>query len=491
VDLAHVSSKHGMAGRVAHGAAWSAAGRVANRGIQFTASLVLARLLDPRDFGLFATVAVFTQFAQIFFELGMGASLVQLRDLREEDLSTVFWINALGGVVFAGLMAGVGPFIADFFGEPRLSALTPLVAVSFTVNLGVCHLALLQRSMRFKAIAKSEIASAVVGVAVSLGLATAGAGVVSLALGPAAQSLAMSVLVWRLVPWRPHRFIVGSSVRRIWRFTGGLLGFNVLNYWGRNADNLLIGRFVGATALGYYSRAFNLMAMQVQETGQVVGRVLLPTLASMQHDPVRVAGAYRRTVRLMNLVTVPALVGVAAVSPALVPLLWGDKWQPMVPILSVICLAGVPQSLTTSAGWIFQSQGRTGQMFRNASISSGLGIAAMAYGVQWGALGVAWAVLARSWLFLPLPLFFACRLIKLSPWRLACDSLSQVLTAAIMGAGVWLLPPASGLDRSAGSTLLLQVTLGVLLYAVSALVFQRETLREAVSILRKKGQVAA
>jgi PST family polysaccharide transporter len=345
--------------------------------------------------------------------------------------------------------------------------------------------------MRFKAIARSEVVSALVGLMVSIGLAAAGAGVASLALGPAAQSLTMSVLVWRLVAWRPRRFIVWSSVRRIWRFTGGVLGFNIVNYWGRNADNLLIGRFAGATALGYYNRAFNLMAIQVQQVSQVVGRVLLPTLASMQNDPVRVGSAYRRTVRLMNFATVPALVGVAAVSPALVPLLWGDRWLPMVPILSVICLAGVPQCLSSSAGWIYQSQGRTGQMFRNSVLSSALGIAAMAYGVHWGAIGVAWAVLVRSWLFVPLPTFFACRLIRLSPWRVAGDALLQAAVAGVMGVAVWLVPPALGLDRSAISTLAVQVVVGAVIYAGGALVLQRETVREARQILTRRGRSAA
>ena len=462
-------------------------GRLGAQLMQFAASLVLARLLSPTEFGLFADVLVFTQFSQLLFELGMGAALVQLPEVDDQDLSTVFWLNAAGGLVFAGLMVAAGPLIAAFFHEPQLRVLAPLTALTYTLNIGVCHLALLQRALRFRAIAGAELVAAFVGFVVTVVLALSGVGVTALAIGLVVQNAGVSLVVWCLVPWRPGRVVARASVVRVWRFCAGMLGTNVVNYWGRNADNLLIGRFLGAAPLGLYNRAFNLMSLPVQQVSLVVGRVMLPVLAGMQDDRARSARVYRRTLRAVNVATVPVLVGLAAVSPALVPLLWGERWAPMVPLLAVVCLAGVPQCQTLSVGWVFQAQGRTGTMFKMGSLSAGLGVLAMLPALHWGAIGVAWAVFARGWLFTMPAFFVACRLLDLSGWRVLADNVMTLALSGAMGVLVWLLPVLGHLSRTAPTTLLLQVAVGVAAYAVGCWCLQRALVEDARAMLGRHG----
>ncbi len=482
-----VRADTGSMGRaVAGGAGWSSLGRLGSQALQFLASLVLARLIAPTEFGLVASVLVFTQFALIFFELGLGAALVQLRDLRQQDLATVFWINALGGLVFAGLLALCAPLIAGFYGEPGLRGVVLVVSLTFTLNLGVCHLALLQRAMRFKQIALAELTAAATGFAVTIALAVAGLGVYALAIGPVVQSVTMTILLWSLVRWRPHHFVVRASVVRIRRFSAGMLGFNVVNYWGRNADNLLVGRFVGAEALGFYNRAFNLMTLPVQQLSQVLGRVMFPALVAMREDKARMAAAYRRTVASINAVSVPVLVGMTAVAPALVPALWGQRWTPTVPLLMVICMAGVPQAMATSVGWIYQSQNRTTTMFAVGSVSAAAGVLAMVVGLRWGALGVAVAVLLRSWLLLLPTLHFATRLIDLRARRVVADTLPTWGLCAVMFVVVWWLPPVLGAARDGVAVLLAQVGTGALVYGGGMLLFRRAFLRELRVALRPR-----
>ncbi len=376
-----------MTKTVVGGASWSAAGRLAGQGLQFLAGLALARLLLPADFGLLASVYVVTGFTVLFFDMGLGAALIHARILRQSDMDAAFWLNALGGVVFVGLLALAGPFVADFYGDPRLSYITPLAGLSFAFSLGIVHASVMTRNMQFKRLAVVETLSAVVGNGVTVVGAFAGWG--PWRSWPARR--AVGVLdgdhLDRVAVAPPgfHPARRGPPTLVLLR---GMLGFSLVNYAGRNSDNLLIGRFLGAAPLGYYNRAYNLMLLPLQQISQVVGRVMFPALANMGDDRERLQRAYRRTVTVMTAVTMPVLVGMSAVADGLVPLLWGDQWGATVPLLQILCLAGLPQCLSSTEGWLYQSQGRTKLMFLMGGISTAIGVAAIVVGLQWGALGV-------------------------------------------------------------------------------------------------------
>jgi len=463
---------------VTSGASWSAIGRLAAQLLQFLSGLVLARLLLPADFGLLASVYVITGFAVIFFDMGLSAALVHERDVRQEDLDTAFWLNAIGGVVFVGVLAAIGPLVADFYGDDRLAWLTPLAGLSFALFLGVSHSALLQKALKFKQLAVAETVAALVGNAVTVACAASRLGPVSLVVGPAVQAVVLSVFLWVVAPWRPRGFVRRESVRRLWRFSGGMLGFSVVNFAGRNSDNLLVGRVLGASALGYYSRAYNLMLLPLQQISQVVGRVMFPALTTMGDDQERLQRAYRRTVTVMTAVTMPVLVGMSAVADGLVPLLWGDRWSAAVPLLQVLCLAGLPQCLSSTEGWLYQSQGRTALMFKMGLISSAIGVAAIVVGLHWGTLGVSVGILTTAWLYQPFALHVACGLIGLKGHRVLLDILPTVVISLVMGGLVWGAPLVLGLDRDDVGVLLGQVVAGIVLYAGMIWLFRRDVVRE-------------
>ena len=477
-----------MAGRVATGASWSAVATLGGQVVQFGASLVLARLLSPSDYGTMASVYVITGFAILFFELGLSSAVVALRDPTERDLSTAFWINALGGVVFTALLAGAGPIVAKFFDNDVLRVLTPVVGLTFLFGLGSVHNALLQKQLKFRSIAAISVTSSSLGLATTIGLAASGVGVYALAVGPIVTSASASAMSWTLVPWRPTSFISRDALPRLWRFSGGQLGFNVVNYWGRNADNFMIARWVGTASLGFYNKAYSLMLLPVQQVSGVLGRVMFPALAAMEDDRERVAAGYRRALRVINVITVPVLVGMAATAPGLVPLLWGDQWLGAVSFLMVLSLAGVPQCLVTSVGWLYQSQNRTGRMFRMGLITSLLGIALMVLGL-WvdGALGVAWAVFIREWAFVGPQLHYAGSLVDLPARRVIRDGAPVVAVSAAMFGLVWFTPTVLGIDRAEALAVVVQVVVGVIVYLVGARLFVWSTVRDLLAtVLRRK-----
>ncbi len=493
-----LSGAGSMAGKVAKGAQWSAVSNLGGQGVQFLAGLVLARLLTPTAYGTMASVYVITGFAVLFFELGLGSAVIALRDPSQRDLSTAFWINALGGVAFTLLLAAAGPLVALIFGDPKLVALTPLVGLTFLFGVGGVHNSLLQRQLRFKAIAVIRIVPIAVAFAVTIAFAALGFGVYALVIGPIVSSILSSAMSWAAVPWRPTGFISRESLPRLWAFSGGQLGFNVVNYWGRNADNYLVSAYVSQAALGFYNKAYQLMLLPVTQVSQVLGRVMFPALAAMKDDHVRVARAYLRALKLINLIAVPALVGMAATAPGLVPLLWGGQWGAAVPLLMVLSIAGVPQCMAASGGWLYQSQNRTGSMFRVGAVTSAVGIALMVAGLLLGLqsslggpMGVALAVLVRMWLLTPATLHYAGRLVGLPARRIVRQGAPIIAISAVMFAVVWFTPTVLSLSRTGATATVVQVVLGAAVYGSLAFAFQRSAVTEALSMIRRRRSAAA
>lgn len=476
---------------VARGATWSAIGKFGGQFTQLFAGIVLAHLLTPADFGILASVYVITGFSVLFFELGISSALVQLKDASEQDLATGFWINAIGGVVFTVVLALLGSAVADLFGQPALRTLTPICALTFGLSFGVVHRALLARTLQYKTLSLIDLATALAGYAISIVLAFAGAGYYALALGPVVAAGLLSIFYWVAFPWRPKHFICRASLPRLWRFSGGMLGFNVVNYIGRNADNLLVGRYFGATQLGFYNRAYNLMLLPVQQVSGVLGGVMFPALSRLQDDRERVGSGYKRAVRLVNTAVMPLLLGLAATAPGIVPLIWGGQWTATVPILQVLCLAGITQCTTSSVGWIFQSQNRTGLMFRLGLISTGVGVLGIVAGFRFGVIGLSVAILISGLIILPINLVPACRLIGVHAGDVLRGNLPCVVIAATMALVIWGAPRLFGLDVRAVGVVLGQVAVGGVLYLGGTWMFQRPTFTEFAGLLRRVGGRAA
>ncbi|GAA2030224.1 lipopolysaccharide biosynthesis protein [Pseudokineococcus marinus] len=475
-----------MGRAVVRGATWATSARMLTQALQFAVGLVLARLLVPEEFGLVASVYVITGFAVMFFELGLGSALVQRASLTEKDKSTVFWVNALGGVLFAGLLALAAPLVADFYGQPELVALTPLVALAFTLSIGVVHNALLQRRLAFRAVATIEVVAAVLGHGTTLVAALLGAGAYALAYGPLVTSAAASIGSFAAVRWWPRHFISGRSLRELWRFSGGLLGFNVVNYWGRNADSLLVGRVLGAAPLGLYNRAYNLMLLPITQVTAALGRVMFSALSAMQGDHARMRSAYLRSLRVINTVTVPMLVGLAAVSDGLVPLLWGPNWTATIPVLQVLCIAGLPQCISTSVGWLYQATGRTTVMFLMGVVGTVVGVVAIVVGLQWGVVGVAVAVLVRYWLMLPVGVHVAGRAVGLRARTVLAQAAPVFFMSLVMGGVVRWGPDLLALERTSPLVVVGQVLVGGALYVALLALFARPSLSEVLAVARRK-----
>jgi lipopolysaccharide exporter len=387
---------------------------VAQQLLRIAGLAVLARLLAPGDYGLVAMIAVFTGFAAVLVDLGLTAALVSRTTVSQAQLSSAFWLNVGMGGLLALVMVALAPAVAALYGEPRLLVLMPVLALAFPLAaLSAVQIALCQRAMNFRRLALVEATATTVALAVAISAAAGGLGVWSLVLQSLTEAAGGSLGLWLASSWRPSVGFDRAAVEGLMSFGANLVGFNVVNYWIRNADNFLVGRFAGAGALGLYSRAYTLMLLPLAQVTWVSGRVMFPALSRIRDDHKRVKRAYLDATSLIGFVTFPLMTTLFVAAESFILTLLGPQWEGAVPIFRVLALAGLLQSVTATAGWLYQSQRRTDLMFRWGLANGAVTILAFAIGIHWGALGVATAYLLKTLVFAPLAFVIPGRLIGL------------------------------------------------------------------------------
>jgi PST family polysaccharide transporter len=463
------------------GVAWSGGTRAVRVVLQLATSVVLARLLTPEEFGLIAMITVLTNFVGVFSEFGLAAALIQRSDLREGHRSSTFWLTLAVGVLLGAGVYAAAPWISAFYDEDRLVPLTHFIAVSFLVaSLRVVQAALLNREMRFRAIGSIEIAATLVGGGVGIAMALAGYGVWSLVAQLLAIGVAEAVGFWVASGWRPRLQFDTAAVRELMPYSLNFMGFSVVNYWVRNADNLLIGRFVGSVGLGIYDRAYRTMLLPLTHGSGLMSRVMFPALSRIQTDRGAVKRLYVRAIRSISLVTFPLMIGLLVAADVFVATLFGPKWAEVVPVLRVLCLVGLLQSVSSTTGWLYQSQGKTDVLLRWGLFSGAVTVVAFGIGVHWGFMGVAVAYVIRTVLLTPLSFAIPGRFVGLRLGEVTSALAGTLACASAMGAAIALARTALPTGFPVQASLALQIVGGIACYAAIVIAVRLEAYRDTL-----------
>jgi PST family polysaccharide transporter len=274
------------------------------------------------------------------------------------------------------------------------------------------------------------------------------------------------------------------------RFSGPLATFSAVNYWARNSDNLLIGRFVGAVGLAFYARAYQLMTVTSQQPSTILGRVLFPALSSMGDDLARIARAWRRALGVIAAVAFPLSLGLAACAPTALDALFGRRWTAAGDTVRYLALVGCMQCLVTTIGWIFQSRGATRKMARVGLVSNAVCIASFFAGVHWGIAGVAAAYAAANAATFYYELHAATTLLDVSVGSLLRPLATTFTAAAAMGGIVFAVDHFTRTSVSAVPTLALDVAAGAIVYALLLAILRPAAvadIRQTLATLRARG----
>lgn len=445
-----------------------AGGEIAQRATGLVLGIVLARVLTPADFGLFAMSLFFVEFLGVFGQCGLIEALIQNEGATDRDWSSAYWVGiGLGALV--GIVAWVvGPLAGSFYHDDRVVAVVRVAGWgALIVSLGATQSAWLEKEMRFRVIALVEWAGTVSGGIVGLAMALTGWGVWSL-VARVMVGGAIKALLLHLVgcPWRPTLSVQTSTLKWAARFGLWLQAHRIVNYLSRRLDDAIIGRYLGPLEVGYYARAYDLMLYAAYDSPGVAGRVMFPALSTIVGDLTRFRASYLRAVSAVATVTFPAMLGLLAVAPEAILVVFGPQWLPAVPLVRVLSVVGLIQSVLTSTGWIYKARGRTDTMLLWGVVMMIVFCSSFLVGVRWGAVGVATAYCLATILLIPLTLAIPFRLIHLPMLDLA-RSLGGVFGGAILMAMAVTIVRWSLLVWEFGPLLVLagSLTTGIISYA--------------------------
>ncbi|WP_028050852.1 lipopolysaccharide biosynthesis protein [Cellulomonas sp. URHD0024] len=379
-----------LAGAAARGTAVTVGVQIGRIVLQFGSVIVLARLLTPSAFGLVAMVTAIIGVAELIRDFGLSLASIQAKDVSRAERGNLFWANTGLGTACALLALALTPLIVRIYDEPTLARLVPPLAAVFVLSgMTTQYRADLARNLRFTAVAFADLVGPASGILAAIGLAVAGAGywaLVAQQLVAAAVTLAFTVLCGR---WAPGWYRRSVSIARFFRFGGGVLGAQLLNYLTRNVDNIAIGARWGPQELGLYSRAYMLVMVPINQINAPLTNVAVPVLSRVHEDRSALTAGLKRAQLVACYVTAPALVVAAALAQPLILVVLGKQWTEVAPMFAILALGGLFRSISQIAYWAYLATAHTAALFRLQLWTQPVMVVLIVGGVPWGGVGVA------------------------------------------------------------------------------------------------------
>lgn len=387
--------------------------------IGIASAAVLARLLDPADFGLIAMVTAVTALFDRVRTFGLGAATVQRSEINQDQVSTLFWLNTFLGLAMTIACAALAPAIAWFYEEPELVPIAIWLAASFVVTgVAVQHTAILRRQMRYRALALTELLSEFVGATAGIiaALPPFELGYWSLVVLNLTALVTRSITTMAVSRWIPswramflHKSRKHEGVGHMITFGSQVSMSAVIQQFIQRLDRILIGKFMGADSLGYYTRSYFLLIIPVQRLHASLRSVVVPALSRIQDDPGRYRYFYRQATQLVAVLGVPSAVFAYASARPIVLTMLGPKWEDSIVLLQALSPAALIALLAPITMWIFFSLGR-GRRLVNWVVFESIFIAiGFAIGLKWGALGVALSLSIVRFVLWPASIMYCIR----------------------------------------------------------------------------------
>lgn len=428
-----------FAGRTAvSGVRWSLSAVLARQGFQMVCAIVLARILGPESYGIISAAMVYTTFAALFLDQGLSSALIQRPELGRRAAGATATVNLLFAVLVGGATVLLAPWAGSFFHASGVTALLlPLAAAIPLKGLAITPRAMLSRDLLLRPVARADIIAAAAGATAGITAALLGAGYFALAY----QVLTTDALTAALLlaasrgPW-PNLHL--REVGPLLAFSLSVFFTDFLAYFSRNVDNILVGRFLGVVPLSLYSMAYRIMVVPVQLVGQTVNRVMFPAFSRAAGDAALVAAHLSTASRVVAMLATPPMAYVACASPELVHVVLGDAWAPAAPIVTVLAIGGIRETLFYITPALMKGLGKGQLIVRYEILAALVQVGGIIVGLQFGLLGVAMGLVGFGFLLVPVLLSIQSRLSGLRI-RTLLGTLLPAVHASLWGSAAYLL----------------------------------------------------
>ncbi|MCK4662720.1 MAG: lipopolysaccharide biosynthesis protein [Bacteroidales bacterium] len=468
----------------AKGFIWSAVDRFSVQGLQFLMGLVLARLLLPSDYGLVGMLAIFLAISQTFVDSGFSSALIQKKDRTETDYSTTFLFNIGVGLFFYLILFFTAPLIANFYNSPELTSLTKVIGINvFITSLAVVQRAKLTIKLDFKTQAKASFTSVFIGGCVGITMAYKGYGVWALVVQSLLQNGLNTLFLWLLSKWMPKAVFSKSSFKELFSFGSKLLGAGLLDTIYRNIYLIIIGKIFSARELGFYTRAQQFQKMPSQNITGIISRVTFPVFSSIQDDDEKLIKAYRSFIRLSVFIVFPLMIGLAVVAEPLIRLILTEKWMPTVPLLQLLCIAGMLYPVHAINLNILNVKGRSDLFLKLEIIKKVIITIAILITFSFGVKAMVIGQIFTSFIAFFINTHYSRKMINYGAWKQIKDMLPTTLISLLMALVIWmamLIPDKDALK------LLIGIVVGIIIYLTCAKIGNFNEFNEIIGLIKKK-----
>ena len=473
-----------LAGKTLRGVFWSSLSLVGGKGLTFISTMVLARLLLPEQFGIMGYCLVIIQYFDVLNTSGIGIALISRRERVEEAANAAFVANIILGITTFALAWLIAPFAAEFFSENQIIPLLRILALTLPVNaLGMVPDAIIQRKFRFGTRLISELGRNFVKAAVSIFLAYSGFGVWSLVIGQLFSVLVGVTLNWLMAGWKPTWRFHSETNRAMMLFGINILILDIANVFGSNVDYLLVGRILGATALGYYTMSYRIPQLIIYSLNNAVGTASFPALASVQNDEKRLKHYYFNYIRYLSLFVLPIGVGLALTAPTFITVLLSDSWIPAILPTALISLALAILSMGYVPGVLYKAIGRPEILNYLVLVKAPIVVSVLWFSTRWGIAGVAAGQVASACILVTIDTLCANYIMKYRVLDLLKAIFPSAIASLIMGGLLILLYRLFSLDGVFG--LISVVIAGAGCYFAALVLISRETIIQGLTILKR------
>ena len=349
-----------------NGVFWTAIQKYSGIVVQLIVTAILARLISPTDFGIIAIATVFIVFLNLFTDMGFGPAIIQNKQLSEMDLNNIFSTTVYGGFILSVLFFFSSFLIASFYENTSLILICQILSVNLLFSaLNIVPNALVLKNKRFKYLAQITLFLQVTTGIISIIAALSGLGVYSLLISPVLTSIGCFILNFRIYPQKFYLRIRLSAIKKILSFSVYQFLFNFMNYFSRNLDNLIIGKYLSLSALGYYEKSYRLMMLPMQNITNVITPVMHPILSSLQNNSAELAIKYNKIVKLLGTISFPLGAFLFFTSSEIIHIVYGNNWDKAIPVFRILALSLPFQMILSPNGSIYQAAGKTDWLFYN------------------------------------------------------------------------------------------------------------------------------
>ncbi len=446
---------------------------------QLMSMLVLARLIPPGEFGLMAMAYVVINFSLLIRDLGTSAAIIQHRELKNSTINAIFGLNITMGTIIAIAIVILSPLIAHLFKEPRLVDVLLLLSISFPIaSSGSTHLALLERNSKFMTASLIELSAGIISLIAAIILAYMGAGVYSLVISNLLTAIISTALLWIKSDWRPSikKIFNKDELKLIFSFSSNLTLFNFVNYFSRNADSMLIGRYMSANVLGSYSLAYRIMLFPLQNLTFIASRSLFPIMSRQQDNEAEVKKLFLKSIDVITFLVFPLMVGLATLREPFFNIVFGPEWALSATIMLWLAPTGIVQAVTSSSGAVLMSKGRAGILLTLGLLGSFLLLSAFIIGVQYDIITLTMLYFIANIINFVPAMFITMRLLGGNLFEVIARLIGPGICSGIMFAALYWLLHTSHLNIVINSVFsLICISLfGAFVYLIASMIFLRD-----------------